>query len=123
PSPAPSPAPSEAPVDPDVQARRVSFPAGADSIRVANNVAPGQIKRYRVNAKEGQILTVRVLESQGPVSFNLLMPGGELVADAANLQTWQGFLPVGGDYSVDVRSNQRSEFTLEISATAQVPSW
>ncbi len=117
-----SPQPAEPAAEPDVQARRVSFPTGTDSIRVANNVAPGQIKRYRVNASEGQILTVRVLESQKRVSFDLLMPGGEMIADAANLQTWQGFLPVGGDYSVDVKSNQSSEFTLEISASAPVPS-
>ena len=55
----------------------------------------GQIKRYIINAQEGQILTVRVLDSQGPVAFDVLMPGGELVADAAGLQSWQGFLPVG----------------------------
>ncbi|MEO0378234.1 MAG: protein kinase, partial [Cyanobacteria bacterium P01_A01_bin.17] len=89
----------EPPAQPSVQSQRVSFPSGADSMRVANNVGPNQIKRYLVNAKEGQILTITVIESQGGVTFDVLMPGGEMIADDANLQLWSGFLPVGGDYS------------------------
>ncbi|MEL6816831.1 MAG: hypothetical protein AAFP03_18795 [Cyanobacteria bacterium J06598_3] len=109
-------------MQPSIQSQRVSFPTGSESIKVANNVAPGQIKRYIVNAQEGQILTVRVTESQGPVFFDLLLPSGDLVADAANLQTWQGFLPQGGDYSIDVAADQLSEFTLEIGASSAIPS-
>ncbi|MEO0646399.1 MAG: serine/threonine-protein kinase [Cyanobacteria bacterium J06650_10] len=110
------------PVQLDIQSQRVSFPSGSSSINVANNVARGQVKRYIVNAQEGQILTVRVINSDAPVSFDLLLPSGDLLADAANLQTWQGFLPQGGDYSIDVVSEQLAEFTLEIGATASVPS-
>ncbi|MEL7333384.1 MAG: protein kinase [Cyanobacteria bacterium J06560_2] len=118
----PTEEPVEPPVQPSIQSQRVSFPTGSESIKVANNVAPGQIKRYIVNAQEGQILTVRVTESQGPVFFDLLLPSGDLVADAANLQTWQGFLPQGGDYSIDVAADQLSEFTLEIGASSAIPS-
>lgn len=113
---------SNAPVQPSIQSRRVSFPTGSNSIRVANNVSKGQIKRYIINAQEGQILTVRVLESQRPVAFDVLMPGGELFADAAGLQSWQSFLPVGGDYSIDVKGDQFAEFTLEIGATGAIPT-
>ncbi len=114
--------PPEEPAQIDVQSQRVSFPSGADSIRVANNVAPGQVKRYLVNAQEGQILTVRITESQAPVFFDLLLPSGDMVADADSLQTWQGLLPQGGDYSIDVTADQFSEFTLEIEASATIPS-
>ncbi|MEO1445328.1 MAG: serine/threonine-protein kinase [Cyanobacteria bacterium J06635_11] len=112
----------EPPIQPSVQSQRVSFPTGSDSIRVANNVSTGQIKRYIINAQEGQILTVRVLDSQNPVGFDLLMPGGEMVADAAGLRSWEGILPVGGDYSIDVKGDQLTEFTLEIRATAVIPT-
>ena len=122
PSPPVDEGPDEPPAQPAVQSQRVSFPSGSESMRVANNVGPNQIKRYVVNAKEGQILTVTVLESQGGVTFDVLMPTGEMVADAANLQMWAGFLPVGGDYSIDVKSSQFSEFTLQIEASAQVPT-
>ncbi|MGD1866299.1 MAG: protein kinase [Phormidesmis sp.] len=122
PSPPTDEGPDEPLAEPTVQSQRVSFPSGAESMRVANNVGPNQIKRYLVNAKEGQILTVTVIESQGGVTFDVLMPGGEMVADAANLQLWSGFLPVGGDYSIDVKSGQFSEFTLQIEASAAVPT-
>ena len=59
---------------------------------------------------------------QGGVTFDVLMPGGEMIADAANLQLWAGCLPVGGDYSIDVKSGQFSEFTLQIEASAAVPT-
>lgn len=111
----PEPVEPEPPVQPDIQTQRVSFPTGANSVLVANNVGPGQVRRYSVNAREGQILTVIVLD--GAVAFDVLMPGGEMVADAAGLQRWEGFLPVGGDYSVDVVAPEFSEFTLEIRAT------
>ncbi|MEL6602715.1 MAG: serine/threonine-protein kinase [Cyanobacteria bacterium J06614_10] len=114
--------PGDIPVQPDVQTQRVSFPSGSDGVLVANNVGPGQVKRYAVNAQEGQILSISLLEAQGPVVFDVLMPGGEMVADAEGLQLWEGFLPVGGDYKIDVRANQFSEFTLEIRASSLVPT-
>ncbi|MEL6159813.1 MAG: protein kinase [Cyanobacteria bacterium J06627_32] len=114
--------PEDIPVQPDVQTQRVSFPSGSDGVLVANNVGPGQVKRYAVNAQEGQILSISLVEAQGPVVFDVLLPGGEMVADAEGLQLWEGFLPVGGDYKIDVRANQFSEFTLEIRASSLVPS-
>ena len=106
----------------DVRSQRVSFPSGSEFMNVANNVSLDQVKRYIVNAQEGTILTVRVKNSDKPVSFSLFLPSGDLLADAANLQTWQGFLPQGGDYSIDVVADQLTEFTLEIGATTTVPS-
>ncbi len=133
-SPVPEPEPSEAPdptptdnatpppLQPEVLSQRVSFPSGSDGVLVANSVAPGQIRRYIVNAQEGQILTVKVNDPpQGPVTFDVVMPGGELVPDASGIVSWQGFLPTGGDYWVDVRSDQEAAFTMEIRASAQVP--
>lgn len=110
------------PVQPDVQSQRVNFPSGSDGVLVANGVRPGQVRRYVVNAREGQILTARITNSQGPVVFDVLMPGGEMMADASGIVFWQSFLPVGGDYAIDVKSSQASEFTLEIRASAQVPA-
>ncbi len=116
PEPTREPTPEPPPAELDVQSQRVTFPSGSNSLRVANNVGPNQIKRYLVNAQEGQILTVTIIESQGGVTFDVVAPSGQLVADAARLQLWSGFLPVGGDYSIDVQSSQFSEFTLQIEA-------
>ncbi|MEL7495863.1 MAG: protein kinase [Cyanobacteria bacterium J06554_11] len=112
--------PDEIPVQPDIQLQRISFPSGSDAMLVANNVGPGQIRRYVLNLQEGQILTTTVVE--GNANFDVVMPGGELVADAAGLTMWEGFVPVGGDYSIDVSANQFSEFTLELRASSVVPT-
>ncbi len=117
----PNPPTSPPPTQLNIQSQRISFPNGSQGIRVANSVGPGQLKRYVVNAKQGQILTVNALSSDQPVSFELLMPDGTVLPDASQLERWQGFLPLGGDYSVDVTAPERSEFTLEIQLSAEIP--
>lgn len=113
---------TEPPTQPQVQSQRISFPSGSDGILVANSVGPGRIRRYIVNAQEGQILSARITDTQGGrADFDVLLPGGEMVADASGIVWWEGLLPVGGDYAIDVQANQRSEFTLEIRATAPLP--
>ncbi|MGB7250412.1 MAG: serine/threonine-protein kinase [Phormidesmis sp.] len=114
--------PTEEPIQPEVRSQRVSFPPGSDGVLVANGVGPGQIRRYLVNAQEGQIMTVQITDSQGAVIFDVLMPGGEMMADASGIVYWESFLPVGGDYAIDVRADQASEFTLEIRVSASVPA-
>ncbi|MGB3291388.1 MAG: serine/threonine-protein kinase [Phormidesmis sp.] len=119
----PRPTESSRPVQPEVRSQRVSFPSGSDGVLLANGVGPGTIRRYVVNAREGQIMTVQITgSSPGQATFDVLLPGGEMIPDASGIVYWEGFLPVGGDYSVDVSADQRAEFTLEIRASAQVPS-
>ncbi len=114
---------TEPPRKPQVQSQRISFPSGRDGILVANSVGPGQIRRYVVNAQEGQILSAKITATQGGrADFDVLLPGGEMVADASGIVWWEGLLPVGGDYAIDVQADQRSEFTLEIRATAPLPA-
>ncbi|MEL6814990.1 MAG: serine/threonine-protein kinase [Cyanobacteria bacterium J06598_3] len=117
----PQPEEPEVPIQPDIQSQQILFPSGSDGVLVANDVGPGKIRRYVVNAREGQIMKVSITDSQGPVKFDVLMPGGEMMADAGGVVWWESYLPVGGDYAIDVRSDQASEFTLEIRATEPIP--
>ncbi len=117
----PNPPSNPPPTQLDIQTQRISFPNGSQGIRVANSVGPSQLRRYVVNAKQGQILTVSALSSDRPVSFELLMPDGTVLPDASQLERWQGFLPLGGDYSIDVTAPDPSQFTLEIQLSAEVP--
>lgn len=112
----------ELPVQPSIQSERVNFPGGTDRILLANGVVPGEVRRYVVNAQEGQIMTVRITDAQGPAGFDVLMPGGEMMADASGIVFWESYLPVGGDYSIDVSAAQAAEFTLEIAVSAQIPT-
>ncbi|MEM8503835.1 MAG: protein kinase [Cyanobacteria bacterium P01_D01_bin.1] len=125
PQPDPQPAPPQStnppPTQLDIQTQRITLPNNSQGIQVANNVGPGRLKRYVINAKQGQILTVNVVSSEQPVSFELMMPDGSVLPDASNLERWQGFLPLGGEYSIDVTASERSEFTMEIQLSAAIP--
>ncbi len=119
----PVPTNAPRPIQPEVRSQRVSFPSGSDGVLLANGVGPGQIRRYVVNAQEGQIMTVQITgSSPGQATFDVLLPGGEMIPDASGIVYWEGFLPAGGDYAVEVSADQPAEFTLEIRASAQVPS-
>ncbi|PSN17694.1 serine/threonine protein kinase, partial [filamentous cyanobacterium CCP5] len=71
--------------------------------------------RYVVNAREGQILSARVTDVTGPVVMDIRFPGGELIDDASQVLAWEGQLPVGGDFIVDVRCAREASFTLQIA--------
>jgi serine/threonine-protein kinase len=114
--------PQTPPVQLEVLSQRVSFPAGSDGVLVANQVSPGQARRYVVNVQEGQILKAQITDAQGAATFEVLEPSGNLVADASGILYWEGFSQFSGDYMIDVTADQGAEFTLEIRATAQLPA-
>ncbi|MEO1392844.1 MAG: hypothetical protein AAFV90_08025 [Cyanobacteria bacterium J06634_5] len=105
----------EAPLTSEIQAEPISIPSDSEGVLVTNTVNPGTTRRYLVDGKAEQILKVQMTEaSQGPVSFNVLKPSGEIITDVEGVVYWESFLPIGGDYSIDVKATQPSEFTLEI---------
>ncbi|MEO0869140.1 MAG: serine/threonine protein kinase, partial [Cyanobacteria bacterium J06642_11] len=97
-----------------ISSQRVQFPAGETGTLRANSVGPGQVQRYIVNAQQEQIMTVRIVQASGPVTFDVRFPGGEPMADAEGVLYWNSYLPLGGDYQIDVRSASTAEFTLDI---------
>lgn len=117
--PKPEPKP-EANPEPSISQQRVQFPGGESSARYANSVSSEQIRRYVVNAQQGQIMTVQISNSQGPAKFDVRLPGGRMMADAEDVLFWQSYLPEGGDYFIDVKSEGEAEFTLDIAVTAQL---
>ncbi|MEM9266136.1 MAG: serine/threonine-protein kinase [Cyanobacteria bacterium P01_F01_bin.13] len=118
-------APSDAPVDepPELQeqvsTQRVQFPEGQSGTLLANSVGPGRVQRYVVNAQQGQIITVKITQANGPVTFDVSFPGGEPIADAEGVLYWNSYLPLGGDYEVDVRASSAAEFTMDIQIVGQ----
>lgn len=102
-----------------ISTQRVRFPEGNTGTLLANSVGPGRVQRYVVNAQQGQIITVKITEASGPVTFDVSFPGGEAIADAEGVLYWNSYLPLGGDYSVDVKSTTDSEFTLDVQVVGQ----
>lgn len=113
-----SPEPEE-PEEPAVQVerseQRVRFPAGRSSILYANSVGPGRAIRYVINLREGQVLEVDLNSASGPVTFSILLPTGDSLSGSQS-SLWEGAVPVGGDYSIDVVAAESAEFTLNIGA-------
>ena len=113
-SPQPEATLPEPAVQVEIEEQRVQFPEGRDGILVSNSVGPGRIRRYIVNARQGQILFLQLRDLSGPATLAVRLPGGELLDDASRALFWEGNLPVGGDFKVDVSSPTPSEFTLDI---------
>ena len=91
----------------------LSFAPGEDTVQVASDVSPQNIKRYLVNAQEGQILTVTV--EQGAATFDLRSPEGQLADNAAGVRVWNLIVPRGGEYQIDVKASEQTNFTMNVS--------
>jgi hypothetical protein len=117
PAPTETPAPpEEQPVEPSISEQRVRIPQGQDSLLVANGVGPGQIQRYVVNLRQGQVLSADLESASGPVLLAITLPSGEILSGAAQVRSWEGQVPLGGDYTIEVSAEQAAEFTLNIGA-------
>lgn len=118
PPPAVTPPPEPGP-DPNpganVVEQRVQIPPGRTDVQVSGQVNEDRIRRYIINAQEGQILALSLPNVSGPVTLDVRFPNGEMIPDASRVLSWQGQLPTSGDYIVDVKSARPSNYTLQVS--------
>ncbi|MBE9141542.1 serine/threonine protein kinase, partial [Nodosilinea sp. LEGE 07088] len=119
PEPSVEPAPPATQPDPNPDAsvteQRVQIPPGQTSVQVSGQVNENRIRRYIVNAQEGQVLALDLPTVSGPVTLDVRFPNGEMIPDASRVLSWQGQLPTSGGYLVDVTSARPSNYTLRIS--------
>ncbi|MBD1843740.1 serine/threonine protein kinase [Cyanobacteria bacterium FACHB-63] len=108
--PSPSVSPSPNPV---VIEEVITIPQGQTGTQVSNTVDTNTTRRYLINVRANQALSLNI--SQG-AKFTVRYPSGETVEDAVNLRTWQGIVPRGGAYQVDVTSDRETNFTLSVDA-------
>ena len=109
-----TPPPEEAEEQPRISEQRVRFPAGQSSILVANSVGPGRIRRYVINLQEGQVLEAELSSATGPTTFSISLPTEDPLSEARSVKRWDGEVPVGGDYAIDVVASEEAEFTLRL---------
>ncbi len=112
PSPTFSPTPTPPP-EPTIDTQRVRFPPGSNGTLISGQTTPAVIRRYLVNARRGQILSVRVVS--GSVTLDIRYPGGRLVEDASNVLSWESELPSDGDYMIDVVANQSDQYRVDVN--------
>ncbi|BAZ06116.1 hypothetical protein [Calothrix sp. NIES-3974] len=94
---------------------RVSFPKGASSTTVKNAVVRGDRDTYILGAKQGQTINLKITSLEKNAVFEVIAPNGQTLIPEAT--TWNGKLPVNGDYQVIVggtRGNASYELAVEI---------
>lgn len=93
---------------------QVMFAAGGSSLAVADRFIGTGSHRYRIGARQGQVLNLT--SSNGPRPA-LVSPSGKVLAQLAESGQWSGKLPESGEYFVELVSNFKGykyEFSVEI---------
>jgi Bacterial SH3 domain len=94
---------------------RVQFIPGASGAELAGQLAPGESRRYTLNARNGQFLTVKVMPQGGPISYQILNPDKSFLLDQISSERdYRGQLLQSGDHIVEVinRTNDEVRYTL-----------
>jgi len=114
PSPTPTPTPSPEPSPPPVQVEveQVRFAEGESTEQISDTASPSRVKRYLVNAQEGQVLAAQVID--GTVVLNVRSPDGELIENASQVLSWESQLTTSGDYQIDVIAQTETDFNLNV---------
>jgi len=95
------------------QTQRVKFTRGETGTTVTGEVAPRQVRRYLLSAKQGQILALKVL--QGKVNLSAIAPNGQRIGGSATQSpNWQGRLPANGDYVIEVTTQKANNYALSL---------
>jgi len=95
---------------------RISFARGRTTAVLTGTVHRGMSHDYLLKARGGQNMSVH-LSARGGVSFVILTPTGDSLADYA--KDWSGDLPRSGDYRINVLPDSSTErtmsYTLEVT--------
>ena len=84
---------------------RIAFEPGAMSAVVENSVVGGTRDRYLLWARAGQEMTLELSSLEDNAALTLTAPDGRVLAgegQGADVQEWEGSLPVTGDYAIVV---------------------
>lgn len=95
---------------------RVNFPKGANSTTIKNSVIRSDRDTYILGAKQGQTMNLKISSLENNAVFEVIAPNGQTLIPEAT--TWNGKLPVNGDYQVIVggtRGNASYELAVEIN--------
>ncbi|MCU0544964.1 MAG: hypothetical protein MUE44_22790 [Oscillatoriaceae cyanobacterium Prado104] len=108
----PSPISSPSPAAETAVTERVSFAAGATGTTLSNTLPDNKSKRYLVDCRSGQTMTLNVPE--GAVSATIIAPNGETVGTANSTTPWQGQLPTSGDYTIEISGESQANYGVKI---------
>lgn len=84
--------------------QRVSFPAGKTGTKITATIIGDETLTYVLGARAGQRLQVEMTTSNPSAYFNVTAPGATEAMHIGSVvgNIYDGFLPAGGDYTVQV---------------------
>jgi serine/threonine protein kinase len=91
----------------------LDLPPGNASAQISGTTSVRRVKRYLVYAQAGQVLSARL--QTGKATLDIRYPDGRLVENASGLGEWEGKVEGSGEYQIDVKSNEATNFTLDVS--------
>ena len=99
--------------------QRIRFARGAHSATLRGKVSRSKAVLYKVGAKSGQSMTVR-LEGDAKTRFDLSGPRDNSGQAIASGQTeWSGTLPDDGDYKIFVFTEDRVNAPFTVTLTVE----
>ena len=119
--------PTAALAESGIKSQQVQFAKGRSSAQVKGNIVGNAVADYKLRARAGQTLNVKLKASNASTYYNVLPPGstGEAIYNGSTDGTSSSTaLPADGEYTVRVyqmgqakSSGQRSIYTIDVSIT------
>ena len=98
----------------NVQTQRLNFRTGKRGTTVTGELNPKHLNRYIVKAQNNKMMIISGV--QGYVAVSLISPHGDRIGGTSvQSKSWQGRLPMNGDYILEVSADKRkSDYTLSV---------
>ena len=109
-----------------IKVQQLRFAPGASSASVKGSISGDKIIDYKLGAKAGQSMSVKLKTSNPSNYFNVLPPGSEtaLFIGSTSGNEWTGTLAADGEYTVRVylmrsaaRRNAKANYALTVGIT------
>ena len=98
----------------DVGTQRLKFAAGKRGTTVTGELNPKHLRRYLIKAQNNKMIIISGV--LGDVAVSLISPHGDRIGGTSvQSNSWQGRLPMDGDYIVEVSTDKRkSDYSLSV---------
>lgn len=109
-----------------IKVQRIHFAKGKSSATVKGSITGYNTVDYKLGAKAGQAMNVKLKTGNTANYFNVLPPGSDvaLFIGSTSGNEWTGELPADGEYTVRVylmrsaaRRNEKANYTLTVGIT------
>jgi serine/threonine-protein kinase len=94
------------------QIERINLAQGNHATTVTGQINSNQVRRYLLQAKQGQLLRIKLLEGQ--IKFRAIAPTGQPIIynSIENQKEWQDRLPQAGDYVIELTTQKSNTYAL-----------